>query len=99
MNSPSTMVKGKPMAKMFSWGAALVMTPKAKLTTSSAVTAGRAISMPAENSQPPASTMRQRFDTSSPPPAMGSTSKLIARVSMITRWPSIARNISITIIR
>ncbi len=48
------------MAKIFSCGAALVMMPKAKLTTSSAVTAGNAINSAAMNSQPPESAICQR---------------------------------------
>ncbi len=44
MIMPITSVRGKPMAKMFSCGAARAITPKAMLITSSAATAGRAIS-------------------------------------------------------
>src|SRR5690606_20421564 len=43
MNRPNTRVKGKPRLKIFIRGAARVMTPNARFTTSKAVTAGSAI--------------------------------------------------------
>ena len=42
---PNTRVNGKPIEKMFSCGAARVITPKAMLTTSKAVIAGQIISI------------------------------------------------------
>src|SRR5690606_1360990 len=51
MIMPITRVSGKPMAKMFSCGAARAMTPNAMLITSSAVTAGSAISTAAPSTQ------------------------------------------------
>ena len=48
---PSTRVNGKPIEKMFSCGAARVITPNAMLTTSSAVMAGNTSSSDAPNTQ------------------------------------------------
>ncbi|MNC74958.1 hypothetical protein D3C75_1264080 [compost metagenome] len=60
MNMPITRVSGKPMEKMFSCGAARVITPKAMFTTSSAAITGRINSRPAPNTQPmrPASSQK-----------------------------------------
>ena len=59
MNSPNTIETGKPSEKTFNCGAARVITPKARFTTSSAITVGNASSKPLRNSHDAADTSLQ----------------------------------------
>src|SRR5471030_584141 len=95
MNNPSTRVSGKPMEKMFSCGAARVITPNAMLTTSNAVIAGKTNTSAAPSTQPSLPASCQKLSTINPLPT-GNVVKLSVRTSKTTRWPFIDRNNSVT---
>src|SRR5690606_24244500 len=95
MNRPNTSVSGKPTEKMFSCGAARIITPNDRLTISSAVTAGRPISRADAMTQEKRSTSVWKSTACRVSP-MGNVVKLSTSTSIATRWPFSARNSSVT---
>src|SRR5690606_942936 len=95
MNRPNTRVRGKPMEKMLSCGAARIITPKDRLTISSAVIAGRPIRIAAAITQENRSTRVWKSPACKVWP-MGKVVKLSTNTSITTRCPFIARNSSVT---
>ena len=81
---PNTRVSGKPIEKMFSCGAARVITPNAILTTSSAVIAGNTSNSAAPSTQPRRPTSSQKWLTTKPAPT-GKVVKLSVSTSNATR--------------
>ena len=93
---PNSKVMGKPTVNRLSCGAARVITPKAMLISSSATIAGSAIVSAPENIRPTAAARSHMLATVRPAGETGRVWKLSARTSMSARWPSSARNTSVT---
>ncbi|MNP16798.1 hypothetical protein D3C76_1092060 [compost metagenome] len=93
------MLTAKPMLKMLSWGAARVMTPNAKLMSSRAMMADRAITREAWYMTPRKLTKLRMAGRLSPLSETGRVSKLSTTILTIRRWPSTARNTRVASIR
>ena len=84
------------MAKRLSEGAARLTTPKARLTTSSAVTPGSETMSAPRKICPPHSVTCHRPLLPRPSTPMGSVRKPSTRISSMARWPLSARKVSVT---
>ena len=91
------MVTGKPTAKMFSWGAMRASTPMEMLAISKAVISGSASIRPVMNITEDQASMVRKPAAANGVALIGSSSKLSASTENISRWPFMARNISVMI--